>query len=240
MPLLLAIFFLITPTLVLAQDGLQPNTVTVSGIATVEHRPDRAVLHLAVESFAASASAASAENSKKMRDVLDMIVAAGIGRDQIRTIGFSVTPEYERQSDSTRTEGDDRVVGYRVRNTIEVIIDDLERVGDLIGGALAAGANRVTQLSFRLRDPDAARREALVQAVERARGEAETIARSVGRELGPVLSATTRGAFPRPQIMAARSALAPTADFSAAPPVEPGMIEVRAEVDLIFSLDPIR
>lgn len=226
---------LLLPASLLAQQPVEPNTVTVSATASVQRAPDQATLDLAVETFAATAEQASRANAQKMDALVKALERLGLKGDRIRTIGYNVYPEYEHRPEAPRQPGEERVVGYRATNMVQVTIDDVSRVGSVIDAAVKAGANRVTGLSFQLRNPEAARQEALRQAVGKARADAEAIAGAIGRRLGPALAVTTTGAFPPPRIMRAE---AMSMGFAKAPtPVEPGTIEISADVTVIFTLE---
>jgi uncharacterized protein YggE len=165
----------------------------------------------------------------------------GLGQDQIRTIGFSVDPEYDYSAGTPRQPGEDRLIGYRARNIVQVTTNDVAQVGNNIDVAITAGANRVTNLSFQLRDPEAARQEALRLAVGKAHSEAETIAAALGRRLGPALAASSTGAFAPPRPLQMRAMAGTTFEMAnAAPPIEPGLLEIDAQVSVIYTLEPAR
>lgn len=232
---------LLLPGALHAQEIAQPNTISVSAMASVQRQPDQAVVQLAVESFAQTAPEATAENSRKMEAVIRALRRLGLREDQIRTLGFSIDPEYDYSSGAPRRPGEDRVIGYRTRNMVQVTTNDVAQTGEIIDVAIKAGANRVTNLNFQLRDPEAARQEALRLAVDKARAEAETVAAALGRRLGPALAASTTGAFPppRPMEMRAMAAMAPDVAMPP-PPISPGLLEVNAQVSVIYSLEPVR
>jgi uncharacterized protein YggE len=237
MRLALLLSSLLLPATLLAQEPVvQPHTVTVSATASVQRAPDQATLDLAVETFAATAEQASRANAQKMDALVKALERLGLKGDRIRTIGYNVYPEYEHRPESPRQPGEERVVGYRATNMVQVTIDDVSRVGTIIDAAIKAGANRVTGLSFQLRNPEAARQEALRLAVGKARADAEAIAGAVGQRVGPALAVTTAGAFPPPRIMRAQAGA--MMEYSKAPtPVEPGTIDISADVTVIFTLE---
>lgn len=212
------------------------HTVTVSATGKVTREPDRAVLLLAVESFAATAQEAAAENARKMDALLAALRRSGIDEGRIRTVSYQLNPEYDYRPDRPRVPGEPNIVGYRAVNMVQVTIDDVPRVGPIIDAAIGAGANRVTGLSFQLRDPDAARHDAIRQAISKARAEAEAIASALGRQLGPALQVTTTGAYvPPPQPFAMRA----DAAVAAAPtPIEPGTLDIQATVLVVYRLEP--
>lgn len=234
MPILLALLLLI-PSALSAQEVDETKTISVIGTASVERQPDQAVIHLSVESFAVDAQSATADNSTRMERVIRALRQLGLKENQIRTQGFSVNPEYDYSSGTPRRQGEDRLIGYRVRNTVVATINDLELVGRVIDVAIGAGVNRVAGLNFQLRDPEAARNEAIRLAITKARAEAETVAQALGGTLGQALSVSTTGALPPPRPMARAYA----ADMAmAAPPIEPGVLEVSAQVAIIFIFNP--
>ncbi|HLU24711.1 MAG TPA: SIMPL domain-containing protein [Longimicrobiales bacterium] len=230
------IIALALPTLAAAQDAREErHTITVTASGTITREPDRATILLAVESFAATAREAADSNATRMQAVIAALRRLGLTQEQIRTQSYDLYPEYDY--DRQGATGEERLRGYRARNMVRVTLDDVARVGQIIDGAIAAGANRVAGLNFELRDPAAARADALRSAVESARIEAEAIAAAIGRPLGPVISVNTGGPIAIPVPMASRMVM--DAAVSAAPtPVEPGSLQVTATVTVIYRLEP--
>ncbi|HEX7088866.1 MAG TPA: SIMPL domain-containing protein [Longimicrobiales bacterium] len=210
------------------------RTITVTGTGAVDRTPDQAVILLAVESTAPTAQAAAESNAQTMERLIAALRRLGLGEDRVRTASYQLHPEYARNEPRAGPE-EPRIVGYRAMNMVRVTVDDVERVGEVIDAALAAGANRVTGLHFQLRDPHAARHEALAMAVDRARAEAEVLARALGQGLGPVLSISSTGMIPPPiplmmdrmEAVAARTT-----------PIEPGTLRVEATVTAVYRLLP--
>ena len=208
------------------------GTIEVVGMGDVEVAPDLAHLNFAVETSAATSREAAQQNAQQMERVIAALVAAGIRRDSIETLNFSVYPEYV-----TDDRGENpRVRGYRVTNQVSLKTRRLDAVGTLIDAALEAGANRVEGISFGLSDPQAAEAEALREAVQRARASAETIAASLGVQLGPVLQASTSNEPVRPMPALARMDMAAEAGQAFATPIQPGQQTVQARVVLVFGL----
>ncbi|HEX7051594.1 MAG TPA: SIMPL domain-containing protein [Longimicrobiales bacterium] len=237
MYLLLCVLLLLAPTAAWAQQPAAPTepTVVVSATGVVRRPPDRAALMLAVESFAATAAEATRQNAEAMATLLAALERLRIADEDVQTTSYRLQPEYDYQRDpGPRDRGEDRLVGFRATNMVQVTIHDVERVGQVIDAAVGAGANRVTGLSFQISDPEAARLEALRLAVEKARTEAAAVAQAMGRTLGPAISVRTDGVVPPPPIPMMRA----SADFSvAAPtPIEPGELEVRASVTAVYRL----
>lgn len=236
--LLIALFL---PAAALAQDPTEPHTLTVSGTGTVERTPDRAVLRFAVENLAPTADAAARSNAAAMDAVITALRRIGLSDDQIRTVGYRLDPEYDYSRDpGPRRPGEDHLIGFRARNTVLAMVDDVSRVGAAIDAAIGAGANRVDGLSFQLRDAESARLEALERAVAAARTEAETIARALGRTLGPAISVSSAGMPAAPARFAMDRAIAAEAAIAPPTPIEPGSLTVHATVTIIYRLEAPR
>lgn len=172
----------------------QPPQITISANGSVEVTPDRARLSLGVETEAKTAQEASRLNAAAQTSIIAALRAAGIPQASIRTGGFNVAPKQEYIPE-TRTW---RVDGYRVSNIVTVVIEPVAKAGEVIDAALAAGANRVAGLSFEIKDPTSAREQAMRQAVERARREAELVATAAGGRIVGLIEINVSSFEPSP------------------------------------------
>jgi uncharacterized protein len=223
-----------------AQSGMpvpppQPPSISTSAVGETSVVPDRAMLNVAVESQGQTAAAAGAENAKLQSHVIDAVKAAGVAAAQIRTSGYNVYPEYAQASGKGP-----RVTGYRAQNTVQIEIRNLESVGKVIDGVLAAGATNLSALSLYASNTDAARREALQKAVAKARADAEVAATAAGGSLGALLELTTEP-FGVPQPITLRgmqTGMAMEARMATPTPVESGEITVTAVVHVRWQFVP--
>jgi uncharacterized protein len=208
-----------------------PRTLNVSATATIEREPERATILLAVESQAGTAREASQRNAALMERVIAAIRQTGVPAEAIRTVSYELRPEYSRPE----RDAEPRIVAYRAINMVQVRADPVARVGQVIDGALAAGANRVAGLNFELRNPEAARVDALREAMGRARREAEAVAAAAGQQLGEPMTINVGGYYeprppmPSPMAMRAEMAMADT-------PIEGGQLTIGATVSVVYRL----
>lgn len=227
----LAALLLLVPAGLAGQMREGPPTINVNATATVEREPDRANLSVAVESEATTAESASRANAGLMTRVIASLRDLGISGPAIQTTSIQVRPRYS----NVREPGQDqpRIVGYTAVNMVQITIDSIPRTGEITDAVIAAGANRVSGITFELRDPDAARREALTAAMDRARAEAETVAAAAGGRLGPPIQIDVE---PQPGMpinaMAMRAEMAPSPET----PVERGQIRIAATVRVVYRL----
>jgi uncharacterized protein YggE len=126
-------------------------------------------------------------------------------------------------------------VGYVSTNRFAIVTSELAGVGSLIDAAVASGANQIDSIGFFLDDEDAARRQALLDAGKKARAEAETVAQSLGVELGEVLDASTAANVSRQPMFGREKTMMMD---SAAPSTEvvPGSLQISASVTVTFAI----
>ena len=203
-------------------------TVTASGDAVVYAKPDLARIEIGVVAQASTAQAASQQNAGRLQSVLEKLRSALGAKAEIRTMGYSLNPNYQYP----RPGGQPTISGYTASNTVQVSTDDLAGLGKLIDAVTEAGATNIQQLQFTLKDESQARAEALRQAVAAARSNAEAMASGMGLKLGRVLS-LEQGS---PQVIRPVVPLMASAARDATP-IQEGRIEVRASVTLTAALE---
>lgn len=201
----------------------QPQLI-VSSHAETKITPDRATVHISVQTRAANAAAAASENAQIQQRVFAALRALGIRDEHLSTTGYNVQPDYRHEPNR-----EPRVVGYVVTNTVVAELQRVDLVGRVLDAALGAGANLISGLHFFASNTEAARRQALANAIEIARQDADVMARAAGGSLGPLLEASV-GAFmrppPRPVMMRGEMLAAGVADT----PVSPGTQTVAVDV----------
>jgi len=213
-----------------AQDrpALRPEVpvVVTSGSATVRRAPDRAFVTIAVETRARNPRDAQKQNADAAAQVLQRLSEARVGQDAVRTLGFNLEQEFD-------TGPTGRIPrGFVARNTIDVRVDDISRVGEIIDVLVRGGATSVAGVRFEIQNRAAAEQEALRLAVTDARSRADAAAAGAGLVVDRVLRIEDHrdGGIvpPRPMVMA-RAVEATT-------PIEPGLIEIEAHVTLTVSI----
>ncbi|HTO95727.1 MAG TPA: SIMPL domain-containing protein [Myxococcales bacterium] len=207
-----------------AQAPAAPSTVPqIVTQANGEARlpPDRANLVIGVQTRAPTAAAAAKENNARQQAVIAAIVAAGISKEQISTENYNVYAETRPD----KTGQNPQVVGYVVSNMVRVEVRRTDQVGPVIDAALAKGANQVQALEFFSSTTEAGRRQALAEAIGKARGDAEAMARAAGGKLGPLLELSTADSGVRP-LYFAKAAQA----GAMSTPIEPGELTLRVSV----------
>jgi uncharacterized protein YggE len=211
------------------------RTVTVDGRGHVMVRPDMARVTLAVEERNKSLSTAQEAVADVTADVLSLLDDLDVEDRHINSTGATVQPNYRWNNTLERQE----LVGYIARRRIDVEVRDLDILGKLIERAVRVGVNQVSPPaldSSRRRD---AYREALANAAEDARRNANVLAETLDMDLGDVVQINAGGYSPPPMpIMRGGMAAARMAESDAgAATYNPGEMRLEANVNAVFELD---
>ncbi|MCD4840754.1 MAG: SIMPL domain-containing protein [Methanosarcinales archaeon] len=202
-----------------------------SSTGTVTVSPDKAVVYLGVQTQSADATTAQQENAEKMDRIIAALKDAGIAEDDMETSGYSMYPmrSYEAEEPT--------ITGYVVSNRLMVTVTDVDKVGDIIDTAVNAGANEVQSVSFTLSD-DArqdARSQALENAVEAARSDADTLAEILDVTLlGPVEVTTSGGSVVTPYPVPYAAVDEAGYEMRKSTSILPGDISVTAYVQMVY------
>jgi uncharacterized protein YggE len=170
------------------------DSIEVIGVGKSTGIPDVASLSLGVAVMADSVSDAKGEADASLQHVLDALSEQGVDDEDISTVHFSIHPEFDYSSDERR------VIGYRVSNSLSVVVRDIDSVGSIIDASVEAGGDNLVfnGVSFSFTDTAAMEREAREAAVQDMQDKAAQLAEFSGRELGSLkkLSETGGGRSP--------------------------------------------
>lgn len=221
------LFALLVPVAAYAQQPVvtaeAPSTVAASGEGLIQAVPDRAWITISAESRASNPREAQRRNTEAMTPVLDKLKAAGVPAEAIRTVAYDLQQEWDYVNERRISRG------YVARNSVEVRVDDISRVGEFLELAVGSGATSVGGIRFDLKDQAKLEREALQLAVADARAKAEAMAGGAGRTIERILRIEEQGvAAPPVPVRMYREAQLASAD--AAPPISAGQMEIRAQV----------
>jgi uncharacterized protein YggE len=215
----------------ITQGASTDAVVVVTGEGVVKATPDRAWVTFAVESRSKNPKDAQAQSAKAMTAVQDRLLAAGLPKDAVRTLS------YDLHLESDWVSGKQVPRGYLARNTIEVRLDDISRVGEIIDLAITNGANNVHGVRFDLKQRESLEREALKRATADARTRADAAAAGIGASIGRVLriEEPSRG-YPVPPPVPMMREMAMQDSRAASTPIVAGEIEIRSTVVLTASM----
>jgi uncharacterized protein YggE len=230
------VLLVLTLALPAARASAQTSTpdipvVVTSGEAEVKRAADRAWVAINAESRARDPKEAQRLNTDAMSAVQQKLKSLSLAPDAIRTTAFELRPEFDFAN------GRQTLRGYVARNSIEVRVDDVARIGEVLTAAVGSGATSVGGLRFDIKDRQAAEQEALRLAVANARARAEAAAAGAGLRVDRVLRIEDqRAGVPEPRPVMAMRMSAAQAEGAADVPVTPGDITIHAVVTLTVAI----
>jgi uncharacterized protein YggE len=217
------------PPVVNVNTGETPSGISVTVSGEVTGKPDTLSVDIGVSVLGSTVSEAAATAATQAEAVISALVDGGVERDDITTTNYSVTPEYDYQGN------EQRLLGYRVTNTVNAKIRDISTAGETIDSAVAAGgdATQVHGIAFSIED-DAEMIEAARQAAwDDAFAKAQQLANLSGQSLGSAFSISET--VSAPPIFYAGDRVAAEEDLGT--PIEPGTSEVTVVLQVQFAFE---
>ncbi|WP_309629691.1 SIMPL domain-containing protein [Brevundimonas sp.] len=203
--------------------------LNLSAYGEVRVAPDMATITFGVQTEAATAQAAMADNARRMQEVFAALSRAGIADRDIQTSGLNLSAQYDYVENQPP-----RLRGYQASNQVTVIINDLTKVGTTADAVVGAGVNQINGISFGLKDPKGAEDQARVLAVRALQDKARLYAQALGVELGGIRSLNEGGGY-QPQPMPVY-AMARMQSADASTPVAAGEMTVRIDITGTYDL----
>lgn len=214
---------------------VEKGYVSVFAEASEEAVPNIAKITLSVETSDKDITKVSEANKQAANNSIQAVkkLLDAANGETVKTLSFNVNPEY-RYKDGQRI-----FVQYTARNSFEVKIKDISKLGKIISAALSNGANVVSNLSYALDTNNEACNKLIKQAASLARAKADAAAGALGTSIMGVKYANTQcttNEFNQPRYsMSLKSAgNAMAMDEAAAVPTEGGTMKFRATVDASF------
>lgn len=206
------------------------DTITVSGTAKLSVKPDIARISIGVVSTGRTVAETQKQNTEKMNAITASIKAYGVKDDDIQTSNYSINPQYDWN------DGRQTLRGYQVSQQLSIKIRDLEKIGDILASSGDLGSNQIGGISFEVDDTTALQKQARDKAIVDAKEKAEVLARSLGVQLGTVVSFSEGyDASPVPYYNSYEkySMVADTAG-AVSPEVQTGSLDISKTVSITF------
>ena len=215
-------------TSALAQTPVEPPQVIVTGEGVVKATPDQAWVSIGAESRAKTSKDAQQQNASAMTAVQQKIAALGVAKDAIKTTAIDLQIEFDYAN------GKQTPRGYVARNTVEVRVDEIARLGDVLDAVVGSGATMIHGLRFDVKQRDQLAATALQSAVKSGMAKAQAVAAGSNRAVDRVLRIEELSSGGEPMPMMKQYTMAARADQST--PVAAGEIEIRAQVRVTVAI----
>ncbi len=198
-------------------------TVTARGSAVVAGRPDEGTWTIDLSAVAETPDAALAQVGDRATALTGLLDELGIPAEKRSTTGVTVREEF------THTDGASTPAGFRAQNLTTVRLSDPAGAGPLLQGATQRAQAEVRGPSWWIAPDNPARLEASRRAALEAKRKAQAYAEALGLALGAVAEIREPPAGASP--LARASALTMAVD------VDPGELQVEAQVEVTFLLE---
>lgn len=234
---LLSVFLLLLAIAIYVYRPVSGNNsrITVIGDSQTKIAPDTAVITFSVLTQSSQALTAQQDNARKSEKVKTAVEAVTQNiKTEIKTSSYNLNPQQDYYSGKLP-----KILGYEVKNTVTVSINDLNQVGAVIDAATTAGANSVEGISFIVGEDSPAQGDALAVATRQAMAKAEAIAKSLNSRIVRVIE-THEGGAPDLSSSYAENEFRGSANTAAKPvnptPIQAGALTVRAQVTVVVEI----
>ena len=209
------------------------DIVRANGSVTREVAPDTAFVNVGVTTQGKTAEEARNANAEIVNNVIVSLANMGISKEDVKTVGYNLYPEY-----SDAAKGKRIITGYSMNYSINVKVENLDKIGAVIDQMFADGANTFNGVTFTVSNRKELEREMLALAVKNAEEKAGIVASAGGRTLGKLVAANigSVGGMDYSDSNYETIALYKSAAGSAPTKIMAGNLKVSADVDAAFEL----
>jgi len=218
---------------VIASPPFFPKLV-VSGSAILHKPADMVELSISVLTQADTVEAALSDNNVKMQQVVASLVKAGLEKGEYETGQFAIQPIYSPHPKNPSPDWKPAIIAYEVTNNLRVHTQKLEHAPTIIDIAGRSGANKISDITFGIKDPETYRGDAISQATKNALQDANALAEAANLQLVRVLDIKLEQPpqiFPKPGPNMMYMAKVESAPFIQSPDVD-----VNATVSITFEI----
>jgi uncharacterized protein len=153
------------------------DTLVVQADGTYEADPDLATMTFQIFSQDRDIKRAYGAATQSMQHVVDLASLNGLKKEDTTTGVLTVAPVYEGDRKK-------RARSYYVQGNVVLQIRDFSRIGPILDGSVEDGVADFRSLAYSLADEEAAKKQAVAEAMRRAAGRASIALEPKGQKLG--------------------------------------------------------
>ncbi|HYM20923.1 MAG TPA: SIMPL domain-containing protein [Candidatus Kapabacteria bacterium] len=164
------------------------RTVTVIGSASVESRPDYALVTMMISAQDQTAQGVFSRSDENGRSLVRAITASGVAVSDIEQQGTALNPSYDYSAGGGGAAP--HLAGYRLMTTYDIKVRSLSDVPKVIDAGTLAGASNVSISAYGISKKGDLEDQAEAKALSDAREKAEHLAEQMGGKLGEIVTIT--------------------------------------------------
>jgi len=206
------------------------NLFTVQGTGEITSIPDTAMITLGVNKEAPTVEAAKNQVNQIINKIASDMKTLGVDAKDIKTVNYSVSPNYDYSS------GKQTTTGYVVIANIDVKLKSIDKANQAVDIATKDGATQVGNVQFVLDDAKQKelQNQARNDAIKEAKEKAQTLANAAGIHLGKVVDIQENAAANSPQPLM-KTAIAGNAEDASQPTeLNPGENKISVTISLSY------
>ena len=211
----------------------EAHTLSANGTGTVYVVPDIARVSIGVNTQNENVATALSENTRDANAILQTLMNLGVAEDDIQTSNFYVYQQtsYKYADPQTNGESEPQTI-FVVQNTVNVVVRNLDSLGEVLSAVVGEGANTINGISFDIEDSAAATAEAQQKAIDAAASQAQAIADAAEVKLGKIAFISISDGY----TSTADSALANQAAGGAVP-IAAGTLTIQVTANITYEFD---
>lgn len=203
------------------------NRVRVFGQGIVNVMPDAAQVVIGIVTENVELESAQGDNARITSQVIDSIRGGGVLPQYIQTQNYNIRPNYDY------INGKQVFRNYEVTNSLNILIRNINSVGEVIDTAVKNGANLISGVNFIVSDAKRHYNEALRLALEDAQNKVRVIGDKLNVNMNfipiKIIEQGRENIIPL-TAMALKSTNGTT-------PIEAGENKITAEIEAVFDYD---
>lgn len=158
------------------------RTIRITGKGDLKIRPDTTRITVTLTEVCKEYSGALKRSSDDTEKLKELLSGFGFNRADLKTLSFNVDAEYEGYNENGAYK--QRLVGYRYRHTVKVeFASDNDRLGKTLYALANSELRPEFNISYTVKDREAAKNELLAKAVADAKEKAAVLTQAAGMTL---------------------------------------------------------
>ncbi len=207
------------------------KTVSFTGEGKVKAAPDTARVDIGLLTEGKDSITVQNENSEKMNAVIKFLKEKEkIADADIKTNNYSLSPKYDY------VKGKSILSGYILNQTVMATVRDLNKVGEVLDGAVTSGANQINSVSLFLDKPEELKSKAREEAVKQAQEKAHAASRIAGFRLGRLVGFSENFSGEPPIFYKSLEMGVGGGGVVQSPKIEPGTQEISVSITLTYMI----
>lgn len=180
----------------------EPETITVIGEAKSIQKNQIASFNAGVDSVMSSKDEAVNEVNTKVEELVKAVKNFGISDQDIKTQNLSIYQQEESYYEDGVQRS--RKGQWRVNNTVEIKLREVDKASELTNLLTSSGATNVYGPNFSFEDTSSAEKDLFEAAMKDAVQKAEMLAKASGRKIGKVVNIVEGGNYSNSPIYGAK------------------------------------